>query len=140
MLTEIESTGQMSTPPHVLPPSLTEVRAEAEAGDRRAQYRLAVAYEEGRGVPANARQAVKWYRFAAQQNDPDAQLALGVAYAIGEGVERDYGQAFVWFSQAAVQGSAEAAELRELVARELGQQACLEAVLESQRAAAPLRL
>ena len=140
MITESEvSAGFAATRP-AAPASLAALRSAAEAGDRRAQYRLGVAFEEGRGVPANTRRAVRWYRLAAQQDDADAQLALGVAYAIGEGVERDYGQAYVWFSQAARQGREEASELRALVARELGQSACMEAVLQSRRLAAALDL
>jgi len=117
---------------------LVGLRTAAEAGDARAQYNLGVAYEEGRGVPSNTRQAVKWYRLAAQQDDADAQLALGVAYAIGEGVDRDYALAYVWFSQAARQGREEAVELLELVARELGKAGTAEARLESERVAATL--
>lgn len=113
------------------------LRGAAEAGDPRAQYNLGVVYEEGRGVPSDMRQAVKWYRLAAQQDDADAQLALGVAHAIGEGIDRDYGLAYVWLSQSARQGRREAAELCDLVARELGV-AAIEAEQESRRLAATL--
>ena len=140
MITETHASAGFAAMRPTAPASLAELRSAAEAGDRRAQYCLGVAFEEGRGVPANTRQAVKWYRLAAQQDDADAQLALGVAYAIGEGVERDYGQAYVWFSQAARHGREEATELRALVARELGQTACMDAVLQSQRLASVLRL
>lgn len=118
--------------------SLERLREAAEVGNRRAQYNLGVLYEEGRGVPSNMRQAVKWYRLAAQQDDADAQLALGVAYAIGEGVERDYGLAYVWLSQSARQGRREAVELCDLVARELGHVATAEAEQESRRLAETL--
>lgn len=136
MLTEIEGAGLTPALASQTQFHLTALRADAEAGDRRAQYCLGVAYEEGRGVPANAHQAVKWYRHAAEQNEPAAQLALGVACAIGEGVERDYAQAYVWFTRSALLGNAEAAELRDLVARELGHAACAEA-LQGNPAAGP---
>lgn len=107
--------------PHAVPaPSLQTLRELATAGDPGAQFRLGVIYEEGRGVKPSGRQAERWYRRAALQNDADAQLALGVILAIGDGVDRDYSQAYVWFSQAASLGHKDAAELRDLVARELG--------------------
>lgn len=103
--------------------TLRSLREQAEAGDVSAQFRLGVIYEEGRGVMPSGRQAERWYRRAALQNDADAQLALGVIFAIGDGIDRDYGEAYVWFSLAALQGHKDAAELRDLVCRELGQAA-----------------
>ena len=76
MITETEVPAGFAAPRPTAPASLAELRSAAEAGDRRAQYRLGVAFEEGRGVPANTRRAVRWYRLAAQQDDADAQLAL----------------------------------------------------------------
>jgi TPR repeat protein len=50
----------------------------AEQGDPYAQYKLAVMYAKGRGVPQDFAQAVAWYRKAAEQGDPYAQFWLGV--------------------------------------------------------------
>jgi TPR repeat protein len=49
---------------------------EAKQGDVTAQIALADIYEEGRGVPQDLAQAVKWYRKAAEQGNPQAQYWL----------------------------------------------------------------
>jgi len=57
------------------------VRANANAGDARAQFNLGYAYYLGRGVPQDDAQAVTWYRQAAEQGHAIAQYNLGVMYA-----------------------------------------------------------
>jgi TPR repeat protein len=46
-------------------------------------------YDEGRGVPQDDAEAVRWYRKAAEQGDAEAQGKLGVMYANGRGVPND---------------------------------------------------
>jgi TPR repeat protein len=58
-------------------------------------------YDNGRGVPPDYTEAVRWYRKSASQGNTRAQLNLGVKYAKGEGVHQDYVQAHLWFSLAA---------------------------------------
>ena len=58
-----------------------------------AQYNLGVMYENGRGVPQNDAEAVKWYRKAAEQGLASAQNNLGVMYANGEGVPQNDAEA-----------------------------------------------
>ena len=65
-------------------------------------------YSNGRGVPQDDRQAVTWYRKAAEQGDAQAQTLLGSRYAYGRGVPQDDRQAAAWFQKAAEQGDAEA--------------------------------
>ena len=50
------------------------------------------------------REAVKWYRKAAEQGDAKAQERLGHMYANGEGVPQDFVQAHAWMNLAAAQG------------------------------------
>ena len=63
-------------------PELDELRALAEQGDATAQILLGLMYDNGRGVPEDATEAVRWYRLAAdqrlQQESRDAR-ALGGA-------------------------------------------------------------
>jgi len=73
----------------------------AEQGNARAQNNLGVMYENGKGVPQNIAEAVKWYRLAAQQGYAGAQNNLGLIYAIGRGIKRDPLRAYMWFSLAA---------------------------------------
>jgi uncharacterized protein len=88
----------------------------ADQGDANAQLYLGWAYDNGKGVPKDAAQAVAWYRKAAEQRNADAQNALGVAYDHGEGVPRDALRAYMWFNLAAAQGNEQADKNREIVA------------------------
>ncbi|NIP71513.1 MAG: sel1 repeat family protein, partial [Gammaproteobacteria bacterium] len=42
----------------------------------------------GKGVPKDQSEAVKWYREAAEQGDANAQINLGVMYQKGQGVQK----------------------------------------------------
>ena len=90
-------------------PDLEEMRALAEQGDASAQYRLGIMYEDGRGVPEDDAEAVRWYRLAADQGLVDAQSNLGMMYANGEGVPENRVPenqvlAYMWFNLAAARG------------------------------------
>jgi hypothetical protein len=62
----------------------------------------------GTNVPLDYRQALTWYRRAAEQNYPDAEFSLGYMYEQGEGVNRDYREAKRYYTAAAQQGHATA--------------------------------
>ena len=70
--------------------ALREWRPLAEQGNADAQYNLGVMYEEGRGMPQDDAEAVKWYRRAAEQGieiNPKfaaGYLARGHAFAPGD--------------------------------------------------------
>ena len=49
----------------------------AKQGDVLAQFGLGEMYAKGYGVPENDREAVKWFRLAAEQGHADAQFRLG---------------------------------------------------------------
>jgi TPR repeat protein len=80
----------------------------AEQGNAPAQYNLGVIYANGRGVPQNDADAVKWYRLAAEQRYAQAQYNLGVRYATGQGVPQNDADAVKWYRLAAEQGYAQA--------------------------------
>lgn len=63
-------------------------------------------YSNGKGVPQDDREAVRWYRQAAEQGNADAQYNLGLAYANGEGVPQNDREAVKWYRRAADQGNA----------------------------------
>ncbi len=73
--------------------ALREFRPLAEQGDADAQFNLGIMYDNGRGVPQDYVQAVRWYRKAAEQGGAKAQD--------GRGVPQDYVQAHMWFNLAA---------------------------------------
>ena len=80
----------------------------AEQGVALAQFSLGRGYYDGRGVPQDYAEAVKWYRLAAEQGDADAQFTVGRMYSKGQGVPQDYGEAVKWFRLAAEQGKSRA--------------------------------
>jgi tetratricopeptide (TPR) repeat protein len=69
------------------------------------------------GKEKDLRQAVSWYRKAADQADPKAQFALGSLYEYGLGVDRDLDQAKAWYQKAASRANTDAvAALKRLEA------------------------
>ena len=100
-----------------------EIKALAEQGVAAAQYNLGVMYDNGKGVPENDVEAVKWFRKAAEKGYAYAQFNLGNMYANGEGVPvpeiipwfseegapNNNTRAYVWWSMAKTQGNAKAA-------------------------------
>ncbi|RJX32879.1 MAG: hypothetical protein C4525_09730, partial [Desulfarculus sp.] len=72
------------------------------------QFNLGILYYHGRGVPRDYKQALYWFRKAAEQGHADAQFNLGILYYHGRGVPRDYKQALYWSRKAAEQGHADA--------------------------------
>ena len=78
----------------------------AAQGHADAQALVGHMYAEGRGVPQDDTEAVRWYRQAAEQGNAHAQYYLGIMYAGGRGVPQDYVQAHKWINLAAARSSA----------------------------------
>ena len=76
-------------------------------------------YANGRGVPQDYKQAVKWYTKAAEQGNAKAQYNLGVMYAKGQGVPQDNVYAHMWFNLAAANGNEPASKNRDIVAKRM---------------------
>ncbi|MCK4900731.1 MAG: sel1 repeat family protein, partial [Anaerolineales bacterium] len=86
----------------------------AEQGNVRAQYNIALMYDNGLGVPlVDYDKAVKWYSKAAEQGLPDAQHNLAVIYAGGKSIPQDLVQAYFWFDLAAASGMDTAKQNRD---------------------------
>ena len=83
---------------------LESLKNDAQKGDADAQYELGFHYSRAEDY----RQAVYWWRKAAEQGYAKAQLTLGVRYYKGEGVDKDYQQAVYWIRKAAEQGNKDA--------------------------------
>jgi len=75
-------------------------------GNTFAQFILGLMYDNGRGVPKDDKEAIRWYRLAAQQGYAWAESKLGAMYGSGRGVPQNYGEAVKWFRLAAEQGDA----------------------------------
>jgi TPR repeat protein len=78
----------------------------AAGGDGGGMYKLALAYQLGRGVAADKARAVAWMRKAVAAGSADARNDLGSYYAEGYGVPADKLQALRLYVGAAEQGSA----------------------------------
>ncbi len=75
----------------------------ARMGDAPCQLQIGWHHEEGKGVPRNLAEAVRWYRAAAEQNAPRAQENLGTMYHLGRGVEKNCKTAVEWYARGALQ-------------------------------------
>lgn len=88
--------------------AVPKLKAAAEKGHKKAQYRLGRCYDKGHGVTENDETAFQWYAKAAKQDYHKAQYQLGKAYKNGEGVAKDRKKAVEYFTKAAQQENADA--------------------------------
>jgi TPR repeat protein len=79
-------------------------RPLAEAGNARAQSRIAALYYSGFGIALSYEFALAWCEKAADQGDASAQYMLASMYRDGKGAERDGEKALSFFLKAADQG------------------------------------
>ena len=84
----------------------------AGKGYARAQTNLGTMYKNGDGVPQDYKEAVKWYRLAAEQGDASAQNNLGNMYAYGNGELQDNVMAHMWYNIASANGHDKAGKWR----------------------------
>ena len=89
-------------------PNIDQIRAAAEAGDAKSQFKLAICYLKGAGVPRDFAQGVVWMRKAAEGGLADAQYPMGLFTAEGKGVKQDKAASIEWFAKAAEQGHKDA--------------------------------
>jgi TPR repeat protein len=82
-------------------------------------------YAEGCGVAKDEREAVSWYRKAAERGSTGAMYNLGLMYAKGRGMAKDDIESYAWFSTASAFGDQDARECRDLVEQRLTTQARL---------------
>jgi TPR repeat protein len=75
---------------------------------QRAQFYVGLMYDDGRKVPQDYKEALKWYRLAAEQGYADAQMNLGFMYYKGHGVPQDYKEAARLYRLLSKQGFARA--------------------------------
>ena len=81
---------------------ITDLKKRAKQGDALFQFLLANTYDFGdHDVPQDYKEAVRWYRAAAEQGLAAAQNNLGAMYDEGQGVPQDYIQAHMWYNLAA---------------------------------------
>ena len=88
--------------------AVPKLKAAAEKGHKKAQYRLGLCYDKGKGVAENNALAFQWYSKSAAQDYHKAQYQVGKCYKDGEGVAKDRKKAVEWFTKAAKQDNADA--------------------------------
>ena len=79
-------------------------RKSAKQGFALAQYKLAIMFYKGIGVPENKTIALSWFRKSAKQGVALAQYNLGIMFYNGDGVPEDKKQAVELLRQAAEKG------------------------------------
>ena len=84
------------------------LRSAAIAGDGAAAYEVAVRFAEGRGVPVNLEEAVRWYERAAGKGLAPAQFRYASLLEKGQGIKKDLGAARRLYLAAAAKGNAKA--------------------------------
>lgn len=82
-----------------------DLKAQAEAGDAAAQFRLATMYDLGAGEAQNTPLAFDWYRRAAESGLAEAEFNVAVMLDSGRGTAQDNIEAATWYARAAAQGN-----------------------------------
>lgn len=86
-------------------PDIAKIKADAEAGNAKAQGQLGEAYMYGAGIPKDEAAAVKWMTKAAEAGDGTGQARLGQMLQNGWcGLTPNPAEAVKWFTKAAEQG------------------------------------
>jgi TPR repeat protein len=81
--------------------SFANLKSKALTGDTDAQFGLGSMHESGEVVLQDFKQAMKWYRMAAEGGHVASLNRLGNMYADGRGVTPDKSEAERWFVRAA---------------------------------------
>jgi TPR repeat protein len=81
------------------PIAADKIDTKIKSTDIESDYRRASRYLNGAGLAKDQKEAVKWYRKAAEQNYAAAQYNLGLSYYSGTGVTKDDAEAVKLVSQ-----------------------------------------
>ena len=69
--------------------ALPKLKAAADKGHKKAQYRMGRAFDKGNGVAEDNTRAFQWYLKAANQGHAKSQYQVGRCYKKGKGVGED---------------------------------------------------
>jgi hypothetical protein len=100
--------------------SIADLMHKAQAGEAKAQYELADAYFEGKGIPKDPKQGLTWLRKSAAQGYVGAEATLGYMYQKGIEIPPDPQEAANWYRKAARQNNTKSqAHLSEMLGQGL---------------------
>lgn len=86
-------------------------KAAAEAGEYKANLRLADMYRKGMGVPRSMDKAIANWKQAAAIGSEEAMHQLGMVYILGDSVEVDYDKGIEWLTKSAKRGYLDSEEV-----------------------------
>jgi len=115
------------------------IKPEAEKGDAVAQFILGYMYDEGKGVPKDYDEAVKWYSRAAKQGNKEARHNLGLM-GDQDQVAKDRAEKEKWHRGTAEPQNAAAPPNLRLMEDRAGKEKRHRGTAEPQNAAAPPNL
>lgn len=95
--------------------TLLEQAVAEGSGD--AAFMLGLLYRNGKGVPQDYQQTLKWYRKGATLGNGKAQTGLAYLYYKGLGVSQDNVQAYAWFDIAVEGGHDGGKKIRDWLAK-----------------------
>jgi hypothetical protein len=79
---------------------------KAKQGDAEFQTKLGILYQDGEEVERNYKEAIKWFKKAADQGSRLAADKLSIMYYEGKGVDKDYEIASMWLEKSFQDASA----------------------------------
>jgi TPR repeat protein len=89
---------------NLTPQQLAELKTKAEMGDAESQYKLALLYVRGEGVPKNDSESLNWLNRAAENGHAEAAYSLAIRYHYGGKHETNATLALRWLKAAAERG------------------------------------
>jgi hypothetical protein len=100
--------------------SFAQLKQMAENGNPAAENALGLHYFQGdekNGIPADEREAFRWFSKAAEHGNLAAQAKLGSLYWGGRGVAKDLNQAYFWTILARARGDEQNKDLAAVLAQ-----------------------
>lgn len=81
--------------------AVPKLKAAADKGHKKAQYRLGVCYKEGKGLEKDRKKATELFMKSAKQGNAKAEYEVGKAYLKGKGgLTADEKKAKMWLKRA----------------------------------------
>lgn len=90
--------------PAAYPVAYKRYQQRASEGDSVAELNIGRMYSDGRGVPVNDREAIRWFTKSAQRGNVDAEVSLGAVYLFAKGTDRNSKHACKLFRHASLKG------------------------------------